>query len=83
MIYALRERHLERLQREELLLGQINSSIINFSFGAPKDPVAPDRFMLHPFKKSVPEPEKPLTGEDLMAAFAGFPKSKESMPCRL
>jgi len=78
-VHELRKRRLEQMQREEVLLAQLNCSIINFAFGAPKTPVTPDRFMLHPFKA---EPAKPLTGEDLMAAFAQFPKSKDSKPCR-
>ncbi len=74
-LHALREKRLEQMQREELLFAQLNCSVINFSFSGPKEPATPDRFMLHPIKA---EPPKPLTGEDLMAAFKHFPKSKKT-----
>jgi hypothetical protein len=72
MVYELRKRQIERLQREELLVGIIASTSANFSFCHPDKPLSPEIFMLHPFP---PQPVKPLTGEDIMAAFASFPKT--------
>ncbi len=78
-LHALRERRLEQMRREELLLAQLNCSIINFSFSGPKEPATPDRFMLHPIKaEPEKQPTQGLTGEDVMAAFKQFPKSKKS-----
>ena len=73
MLQALRKRMLKNLQREELLVGILASTSANFSFCRPDRPLSPESFMLHPFP---PEPPKPVTGEDIMAAFAHFPKSK-------
>jgi hypothetical protein len=72
MLHALRKRQIEQLQREELLVGIIASTSANFSFCKPEQPLSPELFMLHPFP---PQPIKPLTGEDIMAAFASFPKT--------
>jgi hypothetical protein len=72
MLHALRKRQIERMQREELLVGIISATTANFSFCAPDKPLSPETFMLHPFP---PQPLKPLTGEDIMAAFASFPKT--------
>jgi hypothetical protein len=72
MLHALRKRQIERLQREELLVGIIASTSANFSFCRPDKPLSPEIFMLHPFPY---QPPKPLTGEDIMAAFASFPKT--------
>jgi hypothetical protein len=69
MLHALRKRQLEQLQREELLVGIIASTSANFSFCKPEDPLSPELFMLHPFPQ---QPIKPLTGEDIMAAFSIF-----------
>jgi len=58
------------MQREELLLAQLNCSTINFSFCAPKKPAKPESFMLHPLKQ---EPEG-TTGEMLLAQLQALPK---------
>jgi hypothetical protein len=71
-IHALRKRQIEHMQREELLVGIISATSANFSFCRPENPLSPEIFMLHPFP---PQPIKPLTGEDIMAAFASFPKT--------
>jgi hypothetical protein len=70
MLYALRKRQIEQLQREELLVGILASTSANFSFCRPEKPLTPELFMLHPFP---PQPEVPMTGEDIMAAFANYP----------
>jgi hypothetical protein len=75
MLHALRKRQIEQMQREEMLVGIISATTANFSFAAPTPPMEPESFMLHPF---APEPVKPLTGEDIMAAFAHFPKTNKA-----
>lgn len=72
MLHALRLRQIEQMQREELLVGIIASTTANTSFCAPEKPFTPESFMLHPLPQ---HPIKPLTGEDIMAAFASFPKT--------
>jgi len=76
MLHALRKRQIEQLQREELLVGIIASTSANFSFCAPETALRPESFMLHPF---TPEPVRPLTGEDIMAAFIHFPKTNSAV----
>lgn len=66
-VYALRLRQEQKMQREELLVGILASTFANFSFCRPDRPIKPESFMLHPFPA---EPEKPVTGEDIMRAFA-------------
>jgi hypothetical protein len=73
MLHALRKRQIEQMQREELLVGILASTTANFSFCAPEKPLHPEIFMLHPLP---PQPTKPVTGEDIMAAFSMFPKSE-------
>jgi len=75
MLHELRKRQIEQLQREELLVGIISSTSANFSFCKPKEPLAPELFMLHPFPA---EPDRQVTGEDIMAAFMHVPKSREA-----
>jgi hypothetical protein len=72
MLHALRLRQIEQMQREELLVGIISATSANFSFCRPENPMSPEDFMMHKFP---PQPLKPLTGEDIMAAFASFPKT--------
>lgn len=67
--HALKQRQMERWQREELLVGIIAATSANFSMCHPKRPLRADSFMLHPLKA---EPEEPMTGDELMAAFAPF-----------
>jgi hypothetical protein len=66
-LHALRLRQEQKMQREELLVGIISSTVANNGFRDHKRPITPESFMLHPFPS---EPEKPITGEDIMAAFA-------------
>lgn len=68
-IHALRKRQLEQMQREELLLAQINCTIANFSFGGAKKPLTPDLFMLHPLKAQ----ETGTPGDRLLAALQALP----------
>lgn len=63
-------RHLQQMQREELLLGQINCTIGNFSFGGAKRPLTPDLFMLHPLK--TPQ-QSGTDGDRLLAALQSLP----------
>lgn len=74
MLHALRKHQIEQLQREELLVGIIASTSANFSFCKPEHPLSPELFMLHPFPQQPPPP--PMTGEEIMAAFRNFPKTK-------
>jgi hypothetical protein len=66
-LHALRLRQEQKMQREELLVGIISSTVANNGFRDHKRTITPESFMLHPFP---PEPEKPVTGEDVMRAFA-------------
>jgi hypothetical protein len=75
MLHALRKRQIEHMQREELLVGIISATTANFSFCAPSKPLNPEVFMLHPFP--TPPPPPPMTGEEIMAAFRNFPKTKQ------
>jgi hypothetical protein len=68
-LHALRKRQEQKMQREELLVGIIASTTANSGFARPRAPVSPEAFMLHPF------PAKPVTGEDVMRAFAHMPKA--------
>ena len=74
MLYELRKRQMEKLQREELLVGIIASTTANFSFSKPKTPLGPELFMLHPYPA---EPAPQVSGEDIMAAFMHIPKTSE------
>jgi hypothetical protein len=71
-VHALLTRRVKRWQREELLVGIIASTTANFSFCRPDQPLEAEFFMLHP----LPKDEGELTGEDVMAAFSRFPKTK-------
>jgi hypothetical protein len=70
-IHALRERELEQMQREEILVGIIASTSANFSFCRPETPLSPELFMLHQLINTS-EQQTAVTGEDVMAAFAQF-----------
>lgn len=70
MIYALRRRYLAKLQREEMLLGQLNCTVANFSFSPPRKTLTPDMFMLHPLK--IQREERTL-GDSLLAELQALP----------
>ncbi|HEV8189439.1 MAG TPA: hypothetical protein VGP83_16920 [Pyrinomonadaceae bacterium] len=72
MLHALRKRQLQQLQREELLVGIISATTANYGFCRPDNPINPEVFMLH---KLPPQPLKPVTGEDIRAAFAHIKKT--------
>lgn len=63
---ALRKRYVERIQREELLIGLVCSTTANFSFCRPNRMLTARDFMLHQFPEP---PTPPLTGEMISAAF--------------
>jgi hypothetical protein len=71
-VHALLKRQVIVWQREELLVGIIASTTANFSFCRPDEPLEAESFMLHPPAKET----EGLTGEDVMAAFSRFPKTK-------
>jgi len=71
-VHALLKRQVVTWQREELLVGIIASTTANFSFCRPDEPLEAESFMLHPFEQEAAG----LTGEEVMAAFARFPKNK-------
>lgn len=58
--HALQTLQLARMRREELLNGILAATFENFSMCAPKSPVKPEAFMMHPF------PPLPI-GEQIMA----------------
>jgi hypothetical protein len=68
-LHALRKRQIEQMQREELLVGILASVSANFSFCRPDKPLSPEVFMLHPLAR---KPVRPMTGEEIMAAFTIF-----------
>lgn len=68
---ALRIRHIQKMQREELLVGIMASTSANFSFCRPDRPISPESFMLHPFPA---ERNRLITFEDMKAVAAAFPQ---------
>lgn len=64
-VAALHKVRLEQMQREELLVGIISSTVENFSQCHPEKPVAAVDFMLHKFPAA--ETEQKITGEYIMA----------------
>lgn len=56
---ALQQARIVQMQREELLIGIVASTVQNFSMGASKKPASPQDFMLHKL------PELPI-GEQIM-----------------
>jgi len=77
-LYALRKREMEAMQREELLVGIIASTTANFGFCRPDHPLSAESFMLHPYPAAEEPGHVGITGEDVHAAFARFPKSEGS-----
>lgn len=65
-VAALRIRHHQALQHQEMLAGIIASTSANFSFCRPEKAFSPAEFMLH---KLPPEPEKDVTYLDIRKAF--------------
>jgi hypothetical protein len=70
-LFALRKRQVERMQREELLVGILASTSANFSFCRPEKPLTPESFMLHPLKTAPVEASTP--GERLLAVLQALP----------
>ncbi len=67
-LHALRKRQEQKMQREELLVGIIASSTVNYSWCHPDRRVTAESFMLHPFPE---ESTDSLEGADLIRrAFA-------------
>lgn len=66
-VEALRESRLRQMQREELLVGLVASTVANFGFRAPSRAMRAESFMLHPFEET---PAGPVTGEMVMAVLA-------------
>jgi len=84
-LHTLRKREIERMQREELLVGILASTSANFSFCRPERPLTPESFMLHPIKPEAVEASTP--GERLLAVFNALPagavkQSEASGGCR-
>jgi hypothetical protein len=69
---ALRIRHMQKMQREELLVGILASSTVNSGLCRPEKPIRAESFMLHPFP---PEPMPRVTAMDIRKAFAHIPKT--------
>jgi len=63
MIQELMKRRLKRIQREEFMMSTIASTVANFSICRPEPPLKQAHFMMNP------EPERPITGEEIMAIF--------------
>jgi hypothetical protein len=74
-VAALRIRNHQNLQHQEMLAGIIASTTANFGFCRPEKPMSPADFMLH---KLPPEPEKPVTFEDIRRAFGA--RIKQHVP---
>jgi hypothetical protein len=53
MLDRIARRKMAAQAREDLLFGILNSTIANYSIGAPEEPKQPRDFMLRPAKKSV------------------------------
>jgi hypothetical protein len=66
---ALEDLRLNRLRREEFLVGMLAATTANFSFCAPKKPLTADNFLLHKLPET-PTPE--ITGEYIMAQVANL-----------
>lgn len=60
---ALQKLRMNQMQREEMLVGILASSIVNYGFSRPEKFRTPESFMIHPLPEAPPEP---LTGEYLM-----------------
>jgi hypothetical protein len=65
-VAALRIRHKQQMQHQEMLAGIIAATSANFSFCRPDQALAPTDFMLH---RLPPEPEREVTYLDIRAAF--------------
>lgn len=73
MLQALTRQRLERLQREEILVGTIAAAVSNSGFRAPERTVSAEMYMLHPFKTTNRPTEmnpQGQTGEDVLSAFS-------------
>ena len=66
MIRALRERKKEQAQHQELMAGVVASTVANFSAHPPRNPLAAEDFMLHPYPKQHVE----IDGEFLQNFFS-------------
>jgi hypothetical protein len=73
MLQALCRRDLIAMQRNELLVGILASTVANFGFARPDQPLKPEDFMLHPVQQPAVPPE-PLTGERLRSMIHALPK---------
>jgi hypothetical protein len=72
-LYRVRSR---QRRRENILIGKLGAAIVNWS-GRAKAPVTPEAFLGMDLSDEDQEAmDGPLTGEMIMAALAGFPKSK-------
>jgi hypothetical protein len=73
--YKLQQLYLARMRREELMTGILAATIENFSMCAPKKPVKPEMFMLHPFP---PPPPVPIADQIMneMAKMKRFERNK-------
>ena len=62
-IAALQKLRTDRIQREEMLVGILASTVANYGACRPEKPRSAESFMIHP----LPEvPDEPLTGEYMM-----------------
>lgn len=68
MFEALRKLRLEEIQRQELMMGVVASTMANFSMAAPKKPIEPKAFMLHPVRIKIPD--APVDGDWIMTQMA-------------
>jgi hypothetical protein len=70
MVQLLSEYHLERIRQTEWMLAQVCSSVVNWSMSAPRSPIRPETFMLHPW--DLPHTELPQTPESVLQMFRNF-----------
>jgi hypothetical protein len=70
---ALEDLRLDRMRREEFLVGILAATTANFSFCAPKKPLSAESFLLHKLP-AAPQPE--ITGEYIMSQVANLRGNK-------
>lgn len=68
-VHALRAVQLQQMQREELLVGIVASTMANFGFRSPTKAISAESFMLHRLSHDEDE-DRPVTGEIIMAVLA-------------
>lgn len=66
MVQALDRARMDGLRQNELMLSRISSTVANYGFCRPQQPLPDDHFMIHPYPK---DDGGPPTGEFIMSQF--------------